>query len=80
MNAQKTLDQIMRERNVTKQLLSEKMGYPHSSGVTEKLRNRNGVRSDILIQMLQNLDCELVIRSKTKDKREWVITLDDEEE
>lgn len=79
MNAQRTIDQILRERNMTKQQLSEKLGYKHSSNLTEKLRNPNGIRSDILIEILNQLDCELVVVSKTKDKRKWVLDSINEE-
>ena len=80
MNAQKTLEQIMRERRITRQLMAEKMGYSTPSTVTMKLRTPNGIRSDILVEMLNQMDCELVVRSKTKDKREWVITASNDEE
>ena len=80
MNAQETIAQIMREKGVTRQLLAEKMGHKHASSVTEKLRNPNGFRTDFLVQMLELMDCELVVRSKTRDHREWVISSKSEEE
>lgn len=79
MNAQKTVSQIMRERGITHQRLSEKLGCKFSTSVSERLRNKNGIRSDLLVEMLEQLDCELVVRSKLKDHREWVIDLSEEE-
>lgn len=67
----------MQERGFTHQALADKLGYKHSSGVTERLRNKNGMRVDVLVKMLEALDCELVVRSTTLPKKEWIITTED---
>lgn len=80
MNTQETIAQIMREKGVTRQWMAEKMGHKHASAITEKLRNPNGFRTDFLVQMLELMNCELVVRSRTKEHREWVISTSSKDE
>lgn len=67
----------MKERGFTNQSLAEKLGHKYASNVSERLRNKNGMRVDVLVKMLEALDCELVVRSTTLPKKEWIITTED---
>jgi hypothetical protein len=59
-------------------IINKNDGKPLASGVSERLRASQEMRVDTLINFLNALDCELVIRSNTKDKTEWKVTLDEE--
>lgn len=64
---------IFRDRNVSYLKVAEKLGYKHASAVSNRLDDKRSIQVDTLLDILQELDCELVIRSTTKDKTEWVI-------
>lgn len=85
MNAKNTVKEIMKLRGHNNRTLAEKLGYTNqngealASGVSERLRGAQEMRVDTLVKFLTGLDCELIIKSKTADKREWTITLEEKE-
>ena len=68
---------IFKDRNVSYLTVAQKLGYKHASAVSNRLDDKRSLQVDNLLNILQVLDCELVIRSKTKDKTEWVIDIND---
>ncbi len=85
MNSKDTVKEIMKIRGHNYRTLAEKLGYTNqngdalASGVSERLRGTQEMRVDTLVKFLEALDCELIIKSKTADKQEWKITLEDKE-
>lgn len=73
MNGKKTVVEVMKARGFTLELLSKKLGYKTVSGVSERLRGAQDMRVDTLVKFLEQMDCELIIRSTTKDKLEWKV-------
>ena len=71
----KTIREVMNAKGFTNALLAEKCGYNTPSGVSTKFE-RKTMNVDTLIKFLEAMDCELVIRSKTTDKSEWVLKKD----
>ena len=70
-----TIREVMNAKGFTNALLAEKCGYKTPSGVSTKLE-RKTMNGNTLIKFLEAMDCELVIRSKTTDKSEWVLKND----
>lgn len=70
-----TIREVMNAKGFTNALLAKKCGYNTPSGVSTKFE-RKTMNVDTLIKFLEAMDCELVIRSKTTDKSEWVIKND----
>lgn len=70
-----TIREVMNTKGFTNALLAEKCGYNTPSGVSTKFE-RKTMYVDTLIKFLEAMDCELVIRSKTTDKSEWVLKND----
>lgn len=68
---------IFKERNVSYLTVAQKLGHKHASAVSNRLDDKRSLQVDNLLNILHVLDCELVIRSKTKDKTEWVIDIND---
>lgn len=66
--------EIMKQKGITMAILAEKLGYTTISGVSGRLYNKHDMRADSLADFLDVLDCDLVIRSRLKDKQEWVIS------
>ena len=67
---------IFKDRNVSYLTVAQKLGYKHASAVSNRLDDKRSLQVDNLLNILQALDCELVIRSTTKDKTEWIVSLD----
>ncbi len=68
-----TIGEVMKAKGYTHALLAKKIGYTTQSGVTDKLHRKEGLRVDTLLKFMEAMDCEVVIRSKTTDKTEWVL-------
>lgn len=85
MNSKNTVKEIMKLRGHNLRTLAKKLGYVSQdgdvlhTGVANRLSGAQEMRVDTLIKFLDALDCELVIKSKTTDKQEWTITLEDKE-
>lgn len=78
MKGKEIVSEVMTFRGMSNNVLAEKLGYSFASGVSERLRGKQDMRADVLAKFLEQLDCELVVRSKLKDKKEWVITASEE--
>ena len=84
MNSKNTVKEIMKVRGHNYRTLAAKLGYITQngdvlpSGVANRLSGAQEMRVDTLIKLLAEMDCELVIKSTTADKREWTITLEAE--
>jgi transcriptional regulator with XRE-family HTH domain len=65
--------EVMKAKGYTHALLAEKLGYTTQSGVTNKLHRKGSIQVDTLLKFMEAMDCEVVIRSKTTDKTEWVL-------
>lgn len=66
---------VMTERGMTNATLAEKCGYNTPSGVSNILGRDSGMRVENLLKIMEAMDCEVVIRSKT-DNKEWIIGKD----
>lgn len=74
MTGKEATKTIMKDRGYTYKTLADKLGYAHHSSVSERLKEASAdMRVDTLVKMLEAMDCELVVRSKLKDKKEWRI-------
>ena len=85
MNAKNTVKEIMKVRDHNYRTLAEKLGYVTEkgegipTGVANRLSGAQDMRVDTLVKFLAAMDCELVVKSKKADKREWTITLGERE-
>ena len=85
MNSKDTVKAIMKMRGHSYRTLAQKLGYVAQNGdvlptgIANRLSGAQEMRVDTLIKLLEALDCELVIKSKTTDKQEWVISVDEKE-
>ena len=85
MNSKETVKEIMKLRGHNHRTLAKKLGYVSQdgdvlpTGVANRLSGAQEMRVDTLIKFLEALDCYVVIKSRTADKQEWTITLDDKE-
>lgn len=77
MNAKQIVTEVMNIRGWSQKKLAEKLGYATVTGVANRLNGKNtkDMNVDTLVKFLSLMECEVVVRSTTKDKKEWVITL-----
>ena len=76
MNSKQIVAEVMDMRGVSQKMLAEKLGYATVTGVANRLNDKStkDMNVNTLVQFLSLMDCELVIRSTTEDKKEWVIS------
>lgn len=81
MNSKQIVSAVMNMRGWSQKKLAEKLGYATVTGVANRLNGKNAkdLNVNTLVKFLSLMECEVVVRSTTKDKTEWVITLDKEE-
>ena len=80
MNGIKLIREVMKERGHSNSSLARALGYDTPSYVSEKLRRKKGMSLEWFVKMAEVMNCEIVVRSKLKDKNEWVLNNDSGEE
>lgn len=68
MDEKAIVRKLMKMKGYNQKLIAENAGFKHQSNVAEKFRSKS-MRVDNLIRILDAMDCELVIRSKTSIPR-----------
>lgn len=81
MNSKQIVAEVMNLRGWSQKKLAEKLGYATVTGVANRLNGKNtkDMNVDTLVKFLSLMECEVVVRSTTKDKQEWKITLEEKE-
>ena len=74
MDDKEILVEAMKKRDYSQTLLAEELGYKTVSGVSEKIRGKYAMRCDTFWRFLDKLGFEVVVRSKRRDKTEWVLS------
>lgn len=74
MNEKQIVKRIMRVKGCSQTTLAKEMGYKGQANITSLLNtSKNGMRTDILRQMLDILGYELIIRNKFDKREEFVV-------
>ena len=73
MNGNEILYAAIKTRGYTQALLAEKAGYKTPAGVHDILKAKKGMRVDNFVKLLEIMDFEVVVRSKTKTGEEWKV-------
>lgn len=74
MKPNETVRDIMRVRGFSNQSLATKLGKSTASAISNPLSREKGMRIDTFIEMVEGMDCEVIVRSNLKDKTEWRVT------
>jgi hypothetical protein len=72
MNEIEIIKTMMKTKKASGAVLAEKMGFKTASAVTNRLQSKT-MTVEVLINLLDALDCELVIRHKMGDKETFVV-------
>ena len=82
MNSKQIVAEVMEMRGWSQKKLADKMGYATVTGVANRLNGKStkDMNVNTLVQFLSLMECEVVVRSTTKDKKEWIISLSEDAE
>ena len=72
MNEIEIVKEMMKIKKASGAVLANKMGFNTPSAVTNRLQGKT-MTVEVLIKLLDALDCELVIRHKMGDKESFVV-------
>ena len=81
MNSKQIVAEVMDMRGVSQKMLAEKLGYATVTGVANRLNSKSTKDMNVsnLVQFLSLMDCEVVVRSRTKEHKEWIVSLSEEQ-
>lgn len=80
MNAGDLIKEVMHSKGFSMRTLATKLGYSTGSYVSERIRRVNGMRVDNFLEMLEAMDCDIIIKNKIGKKEQWVLTNEPAEE
>lgn len=75
MSIEKIIKDVMAKRGYTQKFLAEKLGFSTTSGVSEKLRRKEGMRINTFVRFLNAMECDVVVKSRTSND-EWKIDIE----
>lgn len=80
MNSKQIVAEVMDMRGWSQTKFAEKLGYATVTGVANRLNDKSikDMNVNTLVKFLSIMDCDVVVRSRTKDKKEWIISSSDE--
>ena len=79
MNEIEAIKKIMKSKKISGATLAEKLGYKTASAVTNRLQSKT-MTVEILVNLLDALDCELIISDKTDNQATYTVTNDNRNE
>lgn len=74
MKPNEIIKSIMKLRGHTFASLAEKMNKSTPSAISNVLSRENGMRTDKFLELVEAMDCEVIVKSKLSDKTEWRVT------
>lgn len=75
MNDKDIIREALHVRSYTQEFLAQKAGYAGQAGIGRLLIAKNGMRIDNFVKLLNAMDFEVVVRSKTKSGEEWKVEM-----
>lgn len=76
MNEKEIVREVMELRKWSQKQLAKEAGFNSQSNITGLLNNnKNGIRIDNLVRMLNAMGCEVVVRDKMGSGKEWEVEI-----
>ena len=79
MNEIQIVKALMKVKGVSGAVLAEKLGYKTPSAVTNRLQSKT-MTVEVLVNLLEAMDCELIIKNKVGGKETFVVVNEDRNE
>lgn len=76
MNEIAIVKELMKAKGVSGAVLAEKLGYKTPSAVTNRLQSKT-MTVEVLVNLLEAMDCELVIKNKVGNKEVYTVANED---
>lgn len=76
MNEIQIVKALMKAKGVSGAVLAEKLGYKTPSAVTNRLQSKT-MTVEVLVNLLEAMDCELIIKNKVGGKETFVVANED---
>lgn len=77
MNEKDIVREVMGIRKWSQADLAREAGFKSQSNITGLLNNnKNGIRIDNLVKMLNAMGCEVIVRDKMGSGKEWKVEMD----
>lgn len=77
MNEKDIVREVMGIRKWSQADLARESGFKSQSNITGLLNNnKNGIRIDNLVKMLNAMGCEVIVRDKMGSGKEWKVEMD----
>ena len=73
MTPEDVIKAVMKEKGYSYATLAEKMGHSNASYISERLRRKTTLRTDRFIEILEAMDCEIVVKDKIGKKQSWKV-------
>jgi len=74
MIAKEIIKDIMNIKHWSQVKLAEQAGFKSQSNITGILNRHSTMKVDSLVQMVEAMGYEVVIRDKSDTSREWIVT------
>lgn len=74
MHTKDIVKEIMRIRGWSQSKLADEAGFKSQSNVTGILNRHSSMRADNLVQMVEAMGCEVIIRDKMGSGKEWKVS------
>ena len=74
MIAKEIIKDIMNKKHWSQVKLAEQAGFKSQSNITGILNRHSTMKVDSLVQMVEAMGYEVVIRDKSDTSREWIVT------
>ncbi len=75
MNIEKIIKEIMLKRGYTQKFLATKLGFSTTSGVSEKLRRKEGMRVNTFVKFVNAMECDVIVKSRSSND-EWRVDIE----
>lgn len=75
MNDAEIIKAALTARKYTQDYLAQKAEYSGQGSISRLLRAKNSMRVDNFVKLLNAMDFEVVVRSKTKSGEEWKVEM-----
>lgn len=72
MNEIQAVKALMKAKGISGAILAEKLGFSTPSAVTNRLQSKT-MTVEVLIKLLEAMDCELVIKNKVGGKETYIV-------
>lgn len=72
MNEIEIVKAVMRAKGASGKTVAEKLGFNTASAVTNRLQSKT-MTVEVLVNLLNALDCELIIQHKMGDKEKFIV-------